>query len=389
MALPSSHPVVPNSDSNINNLQQPDHESSGFLAIEEPKFLIKNESLMKEKQISVDPISLRESSLRETCADSILILPAVTPPTSAMMDLHPPSPLLPANPKFLSCSLPNSANSSPRFGKAFLKKKWRNESHASPRQIENHSRLQSPGDGLLTLGQELHLSRSKSCGQGRAFQPSDDFDLWHNKPNAVEQMINNKNLGSFSKTDQITSKVNHKSSNNADDKNMEISDDGFKCGALCLFLPGFGKAKPVRPRKVEGGDHQVEYGISRTVSMEKFECGSWASSAIINDMNEDGDSMNLYFDLPLELIRTGGNDAHSPVTAAFVFDKDRKGVLKNSSTRAAASSAPRKSHESSRHVRFSVSSSPTSYPASPASCITPRLRKAREDFNAFLEAQSA
>lgn len=390
MALPS-HPLFPNSDSNISNVHQPDHESSEFLAIEEPKFLIKNESSQKEKQISVDPISLRESSLRETSADSILLLPAVTPPKPSAI-LNSPPPLLPAKPKFLSCSLPNSANSSPRFSKALLKKKWRNESHASPQQIENHSRLQSPGDGLLTLEKELHLRRSKSCGEGRACHPSDDFDLWHNKPNATEQMINNKNFfGSFSKTNQITNEVNHNKSNaNADDKNVEISDDGFKCGALCLFLPGFGKAKSVRARKEECVDHQVENGISRTVSLEKFECGSWASSAFFGDMSEDGDSMNLYFDLPLELIRTGANDANSPVAAAFVFDRDRKGVLKNSSTRAATSSAPRKSHESSRHVRFSVPSSPVaSYPASPASCITPRLRKAREDFNAFLEAQSA
>ena len=163
---------------------------------------------------------------------------------------------------------------------------------------------------------------------------------------------------------------------------MDGNQVDFKCSAVCLFIPGFGKAKPVRPRKTEAmvmGNNV----ISRTVSLEKFECGSWDSSSIIADHDEDGDSMNLYFGLPLESITNLGNDAHLPVSAAFVFDnKDIKGVLKNGSTPTRATG--RKSHESSRHVRFS-----TSYPASPASCITPRFRKAREDFNAFLEAQSA
>lgn len=344
-------------------------------------------SFQKEKQISVDPISITEKSV-----DSIIIQPSASAPKpSEALALNSPPPLLPAKPKFLSCSLPNSANSSPRFGSAalLLKKKWRNhfESQASPRQVEDLT-----GNGHLQQQQQhelVHFRRSKSCGEGRAIAPSDvDFDLWeHNdKRNSSSHhpynMINSSRFLdlSFSKTDHQTKKV---VKNNHNNNNISDSDDGFKCGALCLFLPGFGKAKPVRARKEEAV--VVENGISRTVSLEKFECGSWAASAI----NEDGDSMSLYFDLPLELIRTGVNDAHSPVSSAFVFDKDRKGVLKNSSTRPSVSAPPRKSHESARHVRFSVSSSPTSYPASPATCITPRLRKAREDFNAFLEAQSA
>lgn len=129
-----------------------------------------------------------------------------------------------------------------------------------------------------------------------------------------------------------------------------------------------------------GSDYQLSKEnavISRAVSLEKFECGSWSSSAILTD-DEDG-STQLYFDLPLELIRTGGNDALSPVTAAFVFESNHhpKGVLKkNPSTK--------QSHESARHVRFSASPS-TSCSSCPRSCITPRLRKAREEFNAYLE----
>lgn len=98
-------------------------------------------------------------------------------------------------------------------------------------------------------------------------------------------------------------------------------------GALCLFLPGFGKAKPVRaknraeeyqPSPAEPTQNNIV--ISRSVSLERFECGSWASSTIVaepkNNNKEDGDSStNLYFDLPLELIQTSGNDANSPMSS--------------------------------------------------------------------------
>lgn len=341
------------------------------------RFSANNESLQKEKQISIDPISLRE-------------LPpvVVTAPKGTRLLQLPPS-LLPGKPKFLSYSLPNSANSSPRFSTSLLKKKLKNESQcqSSPLQHETNLGAQSTEEHKqLNLPLEYYLRRSKSCGEGRSFAPSEDFDLWLNKSDfANYQLDDKKHCNSFARPDQMNNKAKHQNynKNNNKDSNMDLSsDDGFKCGALCLFLPGFGKAKPVRaPRK---GEAEVENVISRTVSLEKFECGSWASSAI-----GDGDTMSHYFDLPMELIRSETNDAHSPVSAAFLFDKDLKGVLKNnSSSSRAAQTAARKSHDSSRHVRFSTAS-PMSYPASPASCITPRLRKAKEEFNAFLEAQSA
>lgn len=337
-----------------------------FMATEDPKIFAGKESPQKEKHMSVDATSLRESSLREASFNLML------PPVVATPDLLPP--LLPAKPQHISCSLPNSASSSPRFSFALLKKRWKNESQASPRQIDNLALRHSAEKSNLTVEQEIHFRRSKSCAEGRSTAPADELDLWFSKPNSVKS--DKSHHGNFSKTE--ANKDDHRKTG----KTVNLNDDGFKCGALCLYLPGFAKAKPGRPKKEE---IKAEMGqvISRTVSLEKFECGSWASSAIIND-HEEGGFTNLYFDLPLELIRTSVSDANSPVSAAFVFDNDRKGVLKNSSTRA----TPRKSHESPRHVRFSTSS-PTSYPASPASCITPRLRKAREDFNAFLEAQNA
>ncbi|KAJ7969380.1 root hair specific 4 [Quillaja saponaria] len=323
------------------------------------------DSLQKEKQILVDPKSLKESSFREA-SFSIMLPPDITTPEATVLQHLPP--LQPPKPKFLSCSLPNSANSSPRFTSFLSKKKLKDDNQvsiSSPLQDNNFAQK------LHNLQQEIHLRRSKSCGEGRVYAPMDEFDLWLSKPNVID--YSNRHHGSFSKTEAVRE-------GGESSKNMDAADEGFKCSALCLFLPGFGKGKPVRSRKEVA---ETENVISRTVSLEKFECGSWASSAIMQD-NEGGDSANLYFDLPLELIRSSMNDAHSPVKAAFVFDKEPKGVLKNGSRKANGN----KSDASPRHVRFSTSS-PSSYPASPASCITPRLLKAREEFNAFLEAQSA
>lgn len=335
-----------------------------FMAIEESKKLVRKESMQKEKQISVDPMSLSESSRRES-SFNFMLPPVSTSPSLALLP-----PVMPSKSQLITCGLPISACSSPRFSFTMLKKKWKNESQASPRQIDKMASRHSSAHAPLAAQQEIRLRRSKSCAEGRTTAPADELDFWFSRSNASKSC--SRPHGHFitgANKDLITG------------EKMDSIDDGFKCGVLCLYLPGFAKGKPLRPKKEEA-KVDFENVISRTVSLEKFECGSWASSAIINDHEDD--SINLYFDLPLELIQTSSNDATSPVAAAFVFDNDRKGVLKSCSTKA----APRKSHESFRHVRFSTSSH-TSHPTSPTSCITPRLQKAREDFNAFLEAQSA
>ncbi|KAE8655888.1 Cupredoxin superfamily protein isoform 1 [Hibiscus syriacus] len=304
-----------------------------------PNILVKKDSLKKEKQIYVDPISLRDSSMGEISFNMML-----------------PPPLFPAKHKFLSYSLPNSATSSPRFSSISSRKNSKTESQASPQK-------------------NSQFLKSKSCGDGRTCAASDEVDdLWLYRKYRHGSLISNPDV------------IN----NGGHREEMDGNEVEFKCSALCLFVPGFNKAKQVRPTKDAMMMENNNNAISKTVSLEKFECGSWASSTIIPDPDvDDGDSMNLYFDLPLELIKNLGNDSDLPVSTAFVFDnKDVKGVLKNGSTQ--TRSKGRKFHESSssRHVRFSTSS-PTSYPASPASCITPRLRKARADFNVLLEAQSA
>ncbi|XP_058760335.1 uncharacterized protein LOC131633655 [Vicia villosa] len=268
-----------------------------------------------------------------------------------------------STPKFTSFSLPNSANSSPLL--------------TSKRKPKGEA-IESRSQDYLTLKQhhmlqEFILRKSKSCGEGRAsLSPFDEFDHWLIKPNTAEH--DNNNHESFFINETI------KESHASDNELETIADEGFKCSALCMYLPGFGKAKSVKPKK-EG--LEMEGTISRTVSLEKFECGSWSSSKLFNDIETDHTSS--YFDLPLELIiGNNTNDVHSPITSAFVFEKNLKGVLKNGSSKPNG----RKSDTSPHQVRFSMSSSTSRYPPSPITCNTPNIINAKDDFNAFLEANN-
>jgi hypothetical protein len=71
------------------------------------------ENFQNEKQIMVDPHSLRNSPIKQVYNQETKKLPTIitTPPTNL---LHPPT-LQPPKLRFLSLSLPNSVNSSPRF----------------------------------------------------------------------------------------------------------------------------------------------------------------------------------------------------------------------------------------------------------------------------------
>ncbi|KAK4364201.1 hypothetical protein RND71_015559 [Anisodus tanguticus] len=305
------------------------------------------------------PISLKESTNTHPKSD-LLTIPLPLPPSK----------------KFLSNSLPNSTTSSPRFASNSSKKRTKNQNH-QPSPLSNNPLARQHSVALTNLERlkENHLRRSKSCGEGRSTAPPEKHVLGFTK-------VNNNSVKHVEASK--VSKVLYKSS--GDEDKVESIDQKFKCGAMCLFIPGLGKAKQVRARRVEPEivpDIGLGHSVSRKVSLEKFECGSWTSSAIIND-EENDESNNLFFDLPIELIQySDDKDTCSPVTTGFVFDKEPKGVLKNSTT--AAKTADRKLNESTtRHVRFSTSS-PDS--GSPTSCMTPRLRRAREDFNALLEAQ--
>jgi hypothetical protein len=236
-------------------------------------------------------------------------------------------------------------------------KKMRNESKVNPGQASTDPADHHHDNPLTNQPAGIQLQRNKSCGEGRASAPPDELT----QSNAA-----NKN-------------------NSGDNMIMDPSEKGFKCGILCLFWQVFGRGKRgSRAKKEEAVLVTMEEVISRTVSLEKFECGSWASSAICRSSDEGGDSKHLYFDLPLELIRSGViDDTNSPVTAAFVFEKDRKGILKKNCSTTRATAASKSDPSSGRQVRFS-----TSCPDSPGVCVSPHLLKAREDFSAFLEAQS-
>ncbi|GMH27719.1 hypothetical protein Nepgr_029562 [Nepenthes gracilis] len=346
--------------------------SFDFLAIEQRGVLQNRGSLLREKQISVDLISLKG-----TIRQASLRLASLTPTeqkSSGCTNL--PLPLQPPKLKFLFTSLTDSAAASP------LKKIWKSQNNTPPRPTSKLSRQQSVMDDSHLELQECSMRRSKSMGEGRSSAPADDFDLWLEKPATAGDKYKHKQSNSFSKPESTGNRSRK-------EKIKEMPEEEFKCGKLCLFLPTRGKGKPVRASSSSSSSSSQKTEppvISRTVSLEKFECGSWSTSALSN-ANEDGESTNLFFSLPLEMIRCSVTDMQSPVTAAFVFDKEAKldtepkGVLRNGSVKA---NGGRKSQDSSRHVRFSASS----HPSSPT-CITPRLRKAREDFNAFLDAQSS
>ncbi|CAH8307174.1 unnamed protein product [Eruca vesicaria subsp. sativa] len=340
------------------------HEDWQVLGRDEPKkkILVKQTSLRhSEREISMDPISVKSlslsPSLRRNDSFDMMLLPAMSPPRD--LDAPMPLPLQPVRTKFVSRSLPNSTNNSPKQRSGLM------------RALKGKEQQDSSSLGSL--------KRSKSCG-------------------------------STSKRLSLRNSFFIKTESNKSINNNNTLEDGFKCNALCLYLPGFGKAKPVRSSRRDDSSSSItrttttttssssSVTVSRTVSvrettttttvisarasMEKFDCNSYASES----GGEEGGGHHL-FDLPSELIKSGSgkNDHDDPVSAAFVFDKEPvekeiKGVLKMSGSK------NRRSMETSfRQVRFSTTS-PVSYPTSPA--ISPRLLEAGKNFNAFLEAQA-
>ncbi|KFK28639.1 hypothetical protein AALP_AA7G025600 [Arabis alpina] len=374
---------------------------------DEPKILIKKTSMQSdsERRISVDPKSLLS---RNGSFDMITSRPRDIDEEDVDVALSFQPLDQQVRSKFGSCSLPNSAATSPRNSSVHS---WKNRT------------TEQVLDLMLVQDAATAFRRSKSCGEGRSFTPSLDFDMLlhksrqgnhhnnHHNDHLGFSSSNSKSLSHkssghnsfFSKTD--SNKSNRSNSNTAQSKNINSFEDGFKCSALCLYLPGFSKGKPIRSSRKGDSSYTrtttmtSSHSMARTASirdttvlsarasMERFECGSWTSSAMIYDDNAD--LGGHFFDLPSELIKggAGGNDQDDPVSAAFVFDKEPnldkeiKGVLKTSGSKS------RRSMESPRHVRFSTSS-PVSYPTSPTHSITPRLLQATEDFSSFLEAQA-
>ncbi|KAK8275040.1 hypothetical protein V6Z11_D10G112100 [Gossypium hirsutum] len=249
----------------------------------------KSHSLQMETQIIVDPISLRESISSSSSMGETSFNMMLPPIDAPQPDSAVPHPLLPTHPNFFTSTVPTPATSSPRFRSLLSWKNLKSRSHESPRQVDH----------------------------------------------------------------EVVDDVRHHGQANDDGCRNSIN---FKCSGLCLFLPGLGKAKAVRPRMRDTFGIENDHVTSTRVSLEKFECGSWASSTLIPDHHEDVDGdcvMNHYFDMPLELIQNLGNDAHLPVSAAFVFhNKAIKAFSKYDSTPTAATG--RKSYDSAHGFRFST-----------------------------------
>ncbi|XP_057756041.1 uncharacterized protein LOC130975237 [Arachis stenosperma] len=322
--------------------------------MDSPKILVKKSS-QKEKHTVVDPMTLEDSSFNHGFFETSHTIFSTT-----MAFL----PLRPLKPKFLSHSLPNSANSSPGLTSAMFKKNtkvaiWESRHQASNLTLKDHH-----------LQQEINLRRSKSWGERWDYELSDELDLWLLKSSIAKHanrsplneiqsisagiIVSNESCGSFSKEKPLDRNLS------GGDGSLE-PEEGFKCNALCLHLLSFGKSKQLKERKK--GQEMEGALVSRRVSLEKFECGSWASSTLFQEIEgRDSKSTSTYFDLPMELIKWNANDVDAPISSAFVFEKDHDRVLNNGSSRTSLDSQE--------------------------SYISPRLRKAREDFNAFLEAQN-
>ncbi|RCV22607.1 hypothetical protein SETIT_4G233800v2 [Setaria italica] len=326
-------------------------------------------STVKERQIPVDPASLRRLGMVAD-EDSPLSAPSVLTEVVARS-----SPLLPPlrRPTFVGASLPCSAASSPVHGAGpGIGAKWEEQdqpaaTHSPTSALRSLARQHSAALARLVAAPPSALSRSVSRAEGRTMAPHDDEE-----PDGDPKLLG--------------------------------AEDGFTCGALCMFIPGFSRKKPAAfaaagtavssMQRQASGLRPRRSSASRVASLERFECGSWSPPPPPPPapMAAPHDAADC---LAMEVAKTScaADDAEAPVKMAFMFDGEppasaTRGILKNSSSLRLDSARP--STSSQRHVRFSTAvaaDASASCPTSP--CITPRLARARAEFNAFLEAQSA
>lgn len=316
-----------------------DYPDSNFIGVEQPLPLLKKEhSFQRERQISIDPVSLMGPTIRQASFH------LVSPPKPGSFDLQLPLP--PPKLKFLSASLPSSATSSPNStsNSSFLKKAWKTQND------NNH--FPRPFTHLSSMETGSYLSRkSKSMSEGRhSIAQLDDFDLLFS------------NLSPSHQAKPIS--ISKQSSNVEKGRDSIDREHTFRCGKLCIFLPRSStKAKPVHktkpifepkpiiksnpnsnpiitePKPVPNSARESRRSdtkeeemsmsvaaISKRFSLEKFEWGSSSSSSssegvLVN--REDEEMMgSMFFDLPVELLRCSVSDMQSPVTAAFVFEDE-------------------------------------------------------------------
>ncbi|KAJ8425594.1 hypothetical protein Cgig2_027152 [Carnegiea gigantea] len=202
-----------------------------FFAVEPPRALHKIESMQKERQISVDPISLQGSTIRQAS------FRLVSPPKNGS-GLNPPVPSPPPKLKFVSVSLPGSAGSSP------ISKGKR--SKASSKAKSNLSRIQSAMDDSHLAMREAESRRSKSCGEARSSNPVvDDFDLWLEKSStdlkggmkANNSIPQHSVSYKFSKPPLGPSRENQHQMSKSRRDDQDFPEDGFKCSVSDMQSP--------------------------------------------------------------------------------------------------------------------------------------------------------
>ncbi|KAJ4813129.1 root hair specific protein [Rhynchospora pubera] len=266
---------------------------------------------------------------------------------------------------------------------------------------------------LASISRSSTLSRSKSCGEGRSSEPSDALDV-------LSRKASTQRLGSGAPL--IDKSTQDSTGNYKDGSGFEppkaSTASNFKC---CIYLPGISsKKKPVQARSeshlssfsVEGDNVQKtntytpDLGanaapadrasvISKVASLERFNLSSVSSDIVIDCWDERHGSS--YFDLPMELISSGENETDLPINSAFVFENDRRTSRRKKKSSSSRIASSKTSYEmSSRHsnnLRISASgkvSDASSMRSSQSSaCIEPKIRKAREELNAFVEAHGA
>ncbi|XP_040382242.1 uncharacterized protein LOC121054993 [Oryza brachyantha] len=362
----------------------------------------------EERQIAVDPFSLRQFS--QLNIDGPLPIPSVSVDHRYRHDVpHPHRPALFAG---ASSSVPCSAATSPRRLSAVVAPPTRWDAHlpvmaAPPTGVASSKAL------AVMAPPRAAMSRSRSCaGAPEADMEDDEFDvilsLSERKASAPQRWGSDVPLiGAGDSADDSTgyAMADGRGKNGRRRKAKRGGEAApFTC---CPFLPGLGArrtAKHPHPAAARtssscsspattfhsvgsgGGCVESDPGTARpstmslAVSLERFDCGSCSASSL-SGLALDGEppSSSAYFDLPLELILgcDGDDEGDLPVHAAFMFDSDgiRKSVLRKGVRRAAAAAAARPSvgrmstdgsgRISARHVRFSLTSgsAPTSTPS--------------------------
>ncbi|WVZ79646.1 hypothetical protein U9M48_027202 [Paspalum notatum var. saurae] len=300
---------------------------------------------------------------------------------SVQTELVVQSPLLPPlrRPTFVGASQPCSAASSPVHS---ARPKWEDQpaadTHSPTTALRTLARQHSAALARLVAAPPPALSRSASRAGGRTAMAPHDYD--DDGPGG-------------------------------DPNPLAADEGGFTCGALCMFIPGFSSRKKPpaafaaaaaagttamssMPRQ-RSGLRPRRSSASRVASLERFECGSWSPPPpppVAAAQHDVADCLAT----EVAKMSSCADDAEAPVKMAFMFDGEApaaatRGILKNSASSRLDSARPSTSSSSQRHVRFSTAvaaaDAAASCPMSP--CITPRLARARTEFNAFLEAQSA